>query len=112
MDDGIIDVQSAIDAALVEVKGEAVSVAADTVDDTDVFSIEVNGLDGKSYDVFVALDGTVIGWDEYEVKTEETEVETSEPEIQPEEKTAITGEEAELVASLMEFETLVAEIDD
>ena len=32
----------------------------------DAFAVEIEGIDGKSYDVFVGLDGEVLGWDEYE----------------------------------------------
>ncbi|NDF26426.1 MAG: hypothetical protein EB153_02500, partial [Nitrosopumilaceae archaeon] len=33
----------------------------------DAYAVEINGVDGKSYDVFVSLDGEVLGYDAYEI---------------------------------------------
>jgi hypothetical protein len=45
----------------------------------DAFAVEVEGIDGKSYDVFVGLDGEVLGWDEYDAdEAEDIDAEVAE----------------------------------
>ena len=61
------------------VEGIVTAVEPDTFEGFDVYAVEVDGIDGKSYDVFVALDGEVLGFDTYEPdEAEEIEAEAAE----------------------------------
>ena len=62
----VISFNEAADIAVKSVEGDVVSVDADMFEGYDAFAVEIEGLDGKSYDVFVGLDGEVLGWDEYD----------------------------------------------
>ncbi len=48
------------------IEGEVVSVDADMFDGYDAYAVEIEGLDGKSYDVYVGVDGEILGFDEYD----------------------------------------------
>ena len=62
----VISFNEAAVLATKSIEGDVVSVDADMFEGYDAFAVEIEGLDGKSYDVFVSLDGEVLGWDEYE----------------------------------------------
>jgi hypothetical protein len=62
----VISFNEAAILATKSVEGDVISVDADMFEGYDAFAVEIDGLDGKSYDVFVSLDGEVLGWDEYE----------------------------------------------
>lgn len=62
----VISFNDAAVLATKSIEGDVVSVDADMFEGYDAFAVEIEGLDGKSYDVFVSLDGEVLGWDEYE----------------------------------------------
>jgi uncharacterized membrane protein YkoI len=62
----IISFNEAADIAVKSIEGEVVSVDADMFEGYDAYAVEIEGEDGKSYDVFVSLDGEVLGWDEYD----------------------------------------------
>lgn len=62
----VISFAEAASIATKSIAGDVVAVDADMFEGYDAFAVEVDGLDGKSYDVFVSLDGDVLGWDEYE----------------------------------------------
>ena len=64
----VISFSEAAELAVKSIEGDVVSVDADMFEGYDAFAVEVEGLDGKSYDVFVSLDGEVLGWDEYEAE--------------------------------------------
>ncbi len=76
----VIDMSEAVEIAVKSIEGEAISVEPDIFEGFDAYAVEINGIDGKSYDVFVALDGEVLGYDKYE----------------PEEAEAIEAEAAEI----------------
>lgn len=78
LDSSVVDVKSADqignivsfeDAGLIAVKsieGDIVSVDADEFEGHEAYAVEINGVDGRSYDVYVSLDGQVLGYDEYD----------------------------------------------
>jgi len=64
----VISFNEAAEIAVKSVEGEVISVDADMFEGYDAYAVEVEGEDGKSYDVFVSLDGEVLGWDEYDAE--------------------------------------------
>jgi uncharacterized membrane protein YkoI len=62
----VISFNEAADIAVKSIEGEVVSVDADMFEGYDAYAVEIEGEDGKSYDVFVSLEGEVLGWDEYD----------------------------------------------
>ena len=72
----IIDLQEAAEIAVKSIQGDVVAVEPDIFEGFDAYAVEIEGLDGKSYDVFVSLDGEVLGYDKYEPE----EVESIEAE--------------------------------
>lgn len=76
----VIDLQEAAEIAVKSIQGDVVAVEPDVFEGFDAYAVEIEGLDGKSYDVFVSLDGEVLGYDKYE----------------PEEAEAIEAEAAEI----------------
>jgi len=81
----IVDIKTAEDIALdllhteFKTAGSVVMADSDIVDGYDAYVFEVDGLNGKSYDVFVGVDGTGIRIDEYEAdEVEEIEAEAAE----------------------------------
>lgn len=72
----LVSIEEAVELAANTISGEVVNIDADTFDGFDAYAVEVDGIDGKSYDVFVSLDGKVLGYDEYEGKSaDEAEME-------------------------------------
>lgn len=67
----LVSIDQAVEIASKTISGDVVNVDADNFDGFDAYAIEIDGIDGKSYDVFVSLDGNVLGYDEYEGKSEE-----------------------------------------
>ena len=62
-----------------EIDGTVIAVEPDVFEGFDAYAVEIEGFDGKSYDVFVALDGEVLGYDKYEAdEIEEIEAEAAE----------------------------------
>lgn len=86
----IISVETASQVATKTIFGDIVHVDADMFEGYDAYAVEINGVDGKSYDVFVSLDGEVLGYDAYEMD---------------EQKAADIGLEAELKIKRMYTET-------
>lgn len=91
LDDDIFEKKSAIDEMMVIGFVEAAEIAVKSIDGTviavepdifegiDSYAVEIDGLDGKSYDVFIGLDGEVLGYDKYEPEeAEEIEAEAAE----------------------------------
>lgn len=75
----VITMFEAADIAIKSIDGHVVGVEADSFEGIDSFAVEVDGFDGKSYDVFVSLDGEVLGYDKYEMdEAEEIEAEAAE----------------------------------
>ena len=67
----VISFNEAAQIAVKSIEGDVISVDADMFEGYDAFAVEVDGIDGKSYDVFVSLDGEVLGWDEYDAEEAE-----------------------------------------
>jgi len=83
----IISEKDAIGAALETIPGDAVSVMVDIFDDNEVYNIEIDGADQKSYDVYVSVKGEVLAYDVYDVDTddemtEEEEIKALEAELE------------------------------
>lgn len=76
----VIDLHEAAEIAIKSIQGDVIAVEPDIFEGFDAYAVEIEGLDGKSYDVFVSLDGEVLGYDKYE----------------PEEAEAIEAEAAEI----------------
>lgn len=75
----LVDFQQAADIATKTIQGDVVAVDADVFEGFDAYAVEIEGLDGKSYDVFVSLDGEVLGYDEYTLEeAEDIEAEAAE----------------------------------
>jgi hypothetical protein len=76
----VINFQEAAEIAVKSIEGEVVAVEPDVFEGFDSFAVEINGIDGKSYDVFVGLDGEVLGYDRYEPE-EAQDIEAEAAEI-------------------------------
>lgn len=76
----MISFGDAADIAVKTVSGDIVAVEPDVFEGYDVYAVEIDGINGKSYDVFVSLDGEVLGYDEYTME-EATEIEAEAAEI-------------------------------
>lgn len=76
----VIDFHEAAEIAVKSIEGEVIAVEPDIFEGFDSYAVEIEGVDGKSYDVFVSLDGEILGYDKYE----------------PEEAEAIEAEAAEI----------------
>lgn len=95
--DDIIGGDDAIVAALGQIEGKALDLGVQVVDGKPAYRVEVDGADGFSYDVFVAMDGKVLGVDQWEYET-----------------SALPGASVkvdDLTAALMEFEAMSAEAE-
>jgi hypothetical protein len=80
MDDiQLIDFNEASELAVKSVPGIVVAVEPSVFEGFDAYQVEIDGFDQKSYDVFVALDGEVLGWDKWEPEdTDQIEAEAAE----------------------------------
>lgn len=67
----LVSIEQAVEIASKTIYGDVINIDADNFDGFDAYAVEIDGIDGKSYDVFVSLDGKVLGYDEYEGKNEE-----------------------------------------
>lgn len=82
----IIDNAQAIEIALksleseFNVTGDVVATDSDLFMGHDVYAVEIDGTDGKSYDVYVTLDGQFVGLDEW-TADEAAEIEAEAAEI-------------------------------
>lgn len=75
----LIDFTEAAEIAVKSIDGTVIAVEPDIFEGFDAYAVEIEGFDGKSYDVFVALDGEVLGYDKYEAdEVEEIEAEAAE----------------------------------
>jgi hypothetical protein len=99
--------EKAVVNALDTVEGKALAIDAAVLDGYEVYSVEIEGVDGKSYDVFVdPMDGEVLAYDAYEMSAEEVEAAGDNGSL-----SVKTVEDPEFAASLMEFALLEAETD-
>ena len=62
----VISFSEASSIATKSIQGDVVSVDADMFDGYDAYAVEIEGIDGKSYDVYVGVDGEILGYDEYD----------------------------------------------
>lgn len=75
----LVDFTEAAEIAVKAIDGTVVAVEPDVFEGFDSYAVEIEGFDGKSYDVFVALDGEILGYDRYEQdEAEEIEAEAAE----------------------------------
>ena len=75
----LIDFSEAAEIAVKSIDGHVVAVEPDSFEGYDAYAVEIDGFDGKSYDVFVAMDGEILGYDKYEPEeAEEIEAEAAE----------------------------------
>jgi uncharacterized membrane protein YkoI len=75
----LISFTDAAEIAVKSIDGHVVAVEPDNFEGIDSYAVEIEGFDGKSYDVFVALDGEVLGYDKYEPEeSEDIEAEAAE----------------------------------
>jgi hypothetical protein len=75
----IISINEAAEIATKSLPGEVMSVDADVFEGYDVYAVEIEGKDGKSYDGYVSLDGELLGYDEYDpTEAAERDAEASE----------------------------------
>jgi hypothetical protein len=83
-----LDIISQSDAEYAAVKaigGEAHSVSPDMFNNEDVYVVQLETADEKSFDVFVDMQGKVLGYDEYEVElplSDEDEIKALEAELE------------------------------
>jgi hypothetical protein len=64
-DSDVVDVDTAMKVALGVIEGKALSTTVVTVDGMEAYAVEIDGLDGKSYDVYVTPEGEAFRYDEY-----------------------------------------------
>jgi uncharacterized membrane protein YkoI len=76
----LVSFSDAADIAVKSVEGDIVAVEPDVFEGFDVYAVEIEGINGKSYDVFVSLDGEVLGYDEY-TQEEASEIEAEAAEV-------------------------------
>ena len=76
----MISFGEAADIAVKSVDGDIIAVEPDVFEGFDVYAVEIDGINGKSYDVFVSLDGEVLGYDEY-TQEEASDIEAEAAEI-------------------------------
>ena len=93
----VIDFQEAAEIAVKSIEGSVVAVEPDIFEGFDAYAVEIEGIDGKSYDVFVSLDGEVLGYDKYEAdEASDIEAEAAEialkREFSPEERNKLAEE--------------------
>lgn len=56
----VISFDDAAALALGHVEGKVARIDAEVVDGYDAYAVEIDGVDGKSHDVYIALDGTLL----------------------------------------------------
>lgn len=60
----IVDLPTAVEAALSTIEGKALSIAVGRFEEQEAYLVDVEGVDGKSYEVAVSPGGEVIGFGE------------------------------------------------
>lgn len=78
--DGTIGIKDAVGLALEAIEGTAASYSVGEFEGNEAYAVEIHGINGKSYDVFVSPAGEVLGYDEYlwddaEAKSDDEDVE-------------------------------------
>jgi len=83
----IISAKDAETSATEVIEGDVMGVFPDVFQDVDVYSVQIETAE-KSYDVYVTLDGGVLGYDEYELESfdyemsEDDEIKALEAELE------------------------------
>ena len=131
-DANVVDINTAVEAALGAVEGKALAIAIGRLDDKEIYVVEVEGADGKSYDVHVATEGKVLSFDEritetktiepeaeVEVKDDQADIEAKDDESTDEKSAVLLDEQeelqavdAQLSAALVELELLELDLDE
>lgn len=100
----IVSITEAEQIALKSIEGEAMGSVPSIFEGYDAYAVEIDSVDGKSYDVYVGLEGEVLGYDQYgdepseeEIKALEEQIATAEP-LDLEEKRDFSAEERESAA--------------
>ena len=107
-DANVIDMATAVNVALSTVQGKALAIAVGRFEEQEAFLVDVDGLDGKSYEIAIAPNGTVMGLGERiieekrEFSTEEREELAEEGEALPDGSYPIENEE-DLKNAIMAF---------
>lgn len=78
--DTLVNFAEAAEIAVKTIQGHVVGVDPDIFEGFDSYAVEIDGVDGKSYDVYVSLNGEVLGYDEYSAE-EADEIEAEAAEI-------------------------------
>ena len=73
-----ISEEKAAEIAVQYKSGEVVSIEPGLILGNDAFVVEIDEVEGKSYDVFVSLKGEILGHDEYEMSASHDEEELAE----------------------------------
>lgn len=76
----LVNFAEAAEIAVKTIQGNVLGVDPDIFEGFDSYAVEIDGVDGKSYDVYVSLDGEVLGYDEYSAE-EADEIEAEAAEI-------------------------------
>ncbi len=91
----LVSFTEAAEIAVKSIDGHVVAVEPDNFEGIDAYAVEIEGFDGKSYDVYVALDGDILGYDKYEPEeAEDIEAEAAEIAL----KRAFSDEQREAMA--------------
>jgi hypothetical protein len=94
---GPMTIVSMDEAAAVAVKtlpGDVINIGADVIDGIEVYAVEIEGVDGKSYDGFVTLDGELYAYDVFDDdEAEDVDAKSAEYEL----KKAYSDEQREMM---------------
>ena len=75
----VVSFLEAADIATKSIAGHVMGVEPDVFEGFESYAVEIEAIDGKSYDVYVSLDGEVLGYDEYsQEEADEIEAEAAE----------------------------------
>lgn len=93
--EGTIGIKDAVSLALEAIEGKAASYSVGEFEGNEAYAVEVHGINGKSYDVFVSPSGEVLGYDEYlwedgEAKSDDDEELQFKRMYSPEERAKMT----------------------
>jgi hypothetical protein len=78
----IISIEDAMEIATKNLPGQVISVDADLYEGYDAYAVEIDGVDGKSHDAFISLDGEFLGYDSYDAdEASDIDAETAEFEL-------------------------------
>jgi hypothetical protein len=101
----LITAEEAITAAEGEIQGKAIAIDSTFLEGDEVYAVEIDGIDGKSYDVYVdPSSGTVLAYDAYEFSADDVD----NPDV-------VLGKgleaDPEFLANFLQFQLIEAEQD-